>query len=235
MSYILDALKKSDQQRQRGTAPTLLTPQLTVPGPRQARLMLNGAAVAVLLCTGIAVGWLRPWQPDRAASVRETAGARLTTPPARLVAQVAAPRLPEVAGARDRPALASAGAALSSDAPRLAGDAPRPALPRPAAAAPLDEAPAVPERSNAAVAADAGQGKKVLALGELPASIQQELPAISISFHVYSRNPKERRVMINGAMVAQGEAVAPGLSLDEITPDGVILAYNGYHFRRGVR
>ena len=93
----------------------------------------------------------------------------------------------------------------------------------------------MPHKQDAIAPSDAEPGRKVLALSELPASIQQEIPGISISFLAYSSRPKDRRVMINGAMAGQGEILAPGLSLDEITPDGVILGYKGYRFRRGVR
>lgn len=77
--------------------------------------------------------------------------------------------------------------------------------------------------------------KRVMTLNELPPSIQREIPNIAISFHAYSSNPRERRVMINGDMVVQGEPLAAGLSLEQITPDGVILGYKEYRFHQGVR
>jgi len=124
---------------------------------------------------------------------------------------------------------------MKQETPSLVGNEPHPALTQAATVVPKEAAMALPDMKDPVVPADAGQGKKVLALSELPASIQQEIPAISISFHAYSSKPKDRHVMINGAMAEQGEILAPGLSLDEITPDGVILGYKGYRFRRGVR
>jgi len=89
---------------------------------------------------------------------------------------------------------------------------------------------------NTAPAGTAAEAeKRVVTLNELPPSVQREIPSLSISFHAYSNNPKERRVMINGSMVKQGEPLAPGLSLAQITPDGVILDYKGYRFQQGVR
>jgi len=41
--------------------------------------------------------------------------------------------------------------------------------------------------------------------------------------------------MINGNMAVQGELLAPGLSLEQITPDGVILDYKEFRFHQGVR
>lgn len=62
MSYILDALRKSDQQRQRGTAPTLLTAPPSLMETRQPRVVVYWVLGAILLGAGIAIGWLYPWQ-----------------------------------------------------------------------------------------------------------------------------------------------------------------------------
>ena len=62
MSYILEALKKSDQQRQRGATPTLPTAHTTVKSGKQIFSVMYGLIAVVLLCTGIAIGWLQPWQ-----------------------------------------------------------------------------------------------------------------------------------------------------------------------------
>jgi hypothetical protein len=36
-------------------------------------------------------------------------------------------------------------------------------------------------------------------------------------------------------MLHEGEYVASGLRLEQITPDGMIFSYKGYRFSRGVR
>ncbi len=70
---------------------------------------------------------------------------------------------------------------------------------------------------------------------ELPPTIQQEIPKLSILFHLYSGNPGDRRVGINNRTLREGDAVAPGLVLEQITPDGMILSYKGYRFLHGSR
>jgi general secretion pathway protein B len=65
MSYILEALKKSDQQRQRGTTPTLQVAQLTVAVPKRPMSVYYGLFAAAVLVAGIMIGWLRPWQPGQ--------------------------------------------------------------------------------------------------------------------------------------------------------------------------
>ena len=73
-----------------------------------------------------------------------------------------------------------------------------------------------------------------LSVGELPAALQKDLPVLSIMAHAYSTKPTARLVGINNKLLHEGDDVAPGLKLEEITPDGMILTYKGYTFHRGV-
>lgn len=65
MSYILDALKKSDQQRQRGATPSLQSAQATVAAPGRTMSAYYGLFAALLLVIGIVIGLLRPWQTEQ--------------------------------------------------------------------------------------------------------------------------------------------------------------------------
>jgi general secretion pathway protein B len=71
-------------------------------------------------------------------------------------------------------------------------------------------------------------------LSESSLSSIDGLPKLSLSFLVYSKNPPDRMVSINGRMVREGQEVSAGLKLEEIAPDGVIFNYKGYRFRKGV-
>ena len=62
MSYILDALRKSEQQRLQGAAPLLITTQISYNVDKQPAFLLYGLVAAILICAGILIGWLRPWQ-----------------------------------------------------------------------------------------------------------------------------------------------------------------------------
>ena len=95
MSYILDALRKSDQQRQRGTAPTLLAAQTAAAvAPEQRALLAYGLLAALLVVAGILIGWLRPWQPEQAPPRRQepVASKPVESPP-----RESAPAPPEMA------------------------------------------------------------------------------------------------------------------------------------------
>ena len=245
MSYILDALKKSDQQRQRGLAPTLTTAQAVATAPKRPRLLLASVIAVILIITGMVIGWLRPWQHLQSASVPESSTTRSTTPALPLPATGPTPALPEMA-VKPAPLMqestsappsvvGSADTTAKRATPALADNEGFPSLPQARSVTPKESAISVPDQTVQTTATAVGQEKKVLALHELPASMQREIPNISISFHIYSGKPKDRRVMINGEMAGEGDLLAPGLSIEQITPDGVILDYKGYRFHRGFR
>lgn len=236
MSYILDALKKSDQQRQLGSTPTLLTAQATLPAPGRPKYLLNSVLAAVLICAGIAVGWLRPWQMSQPAPAVEPV-ASMPAPPAKSTEMIAKPRhdpLMSNPTSTAQPEPLEGGSATKLDTP-VHADIPSPS-PMSQADKGVQNATGMPSPDRTAPAGTAAEeGRKVMALNELPPTIQREIPAISISFHAYSSKPGERRVMINGNMAQEGDLLAAGISLEQITPDGVILGYKGFRFEQGVR
>ncbi|MEO8718078.1 MAG: general secretion pathway protein GspB [Burkholderiales bacterium] len=215
MSYILDALRKSDQQRQRGAAPTLLASLATPVVPRPPALLSYGLLALVLVGAGVAIGWLRPWQPQSAA------------PAVRLAAMPPEPAPSQPAPVPPEPAPKSKPQARIPSA--------APAAPRQAATEVSRKAlePVPEQRANTGAAAVA-PAQTAMSMAELPVAIQQELPAMSITVHAYSAKPADRLVGINNRLLREGNEVAPGLKLERITPDGMILNYKGYSFRRGV-
>lgn len=227
MSYILDALKKSEQQRQRGAAPITLTTPAAV-APRSPAAYRTGLLALALIAAGIAIGWLRPWQsppPPPAIVVK---------PPISMPPPASAPH-PAIVNAPRVDPLAAAPPVQSPPVRATARD-PAPPPAEAESAPPLKPAPPVEAIAAMPAAMEAGEPPaKVMALGELPQAVRQELPAIAISLHAYAREPRDRVVMINNQMLRQGDFVAPGLRLEQITQEGVVLSYQGYRFQRGVR
>jgi general secretion pathway protein B len=289
MSYILDALRKADQQRQRGAAPTLLAGQATEVAPKQPAFLVYGLLAAVLVGGGIVIGWLRPWQPEQAApdkaesvaansiesksiDSRPVASAPLestqlqpTPAPSEIAPQ---PKLESKPGsklqnatqpAQTTPALSEVPLQLTPDpklqnatqpaqvAPAPPEMAPQPEQPARAkphtdgpprqadAAAPGKTAAPAPARSVDTAAADAASVQTVIPMADLPPSVRQELPAMTVSVHAYSDNPADRMVGIGNRILREGDYVVAGLKLEQITPDGMILGYKGYRFSRGVK
>jgi general secretion pathway protein B len=245
MSYILDALRRSDQQRQRGAVPTLLTAQAATAAPKQPAFLFYGVLAVVLVSAGIAIGWLRPWQPEPTAPATAPVAARPAESVPREIALTPPPALPEMANKPERRSPARKSTSAAQPAPAHAAikqDTPEPAKTDKPATPPVavtDVLKAVPtptpEPSAAKGPANAAQEQKVMTMSELPLSIQQEMPAMSVSIHAYSVQPQNRLVGINERMLHEGDYAASGLRLEQITPDGMIFTYKGYRFSRGVR
>ncbi|MDH3288743.1 MAG: general secretion pathway protein GspB [Betaproteobacteria bacterium] len=251
MSYILDALRKSDQQRQRGVPPTLLAPQAAAVAPRRRVSVSYALLTAVLLGAGIVIGSLRPWQTEQPAPATESATVTKPLESNTVLSPASVPARPQVplkselvlptlksAPAERRPPTRPAGTGerrasvvAKPDTGATTHSTPREAV----TAVPKETARAVPEKPAGAGPGDAAQEQEVMTIAELPGSIRQEIPTISISVHAYSGAPKDRLVGINDRVLREGEYLAPGLMLEQITLDGMILRYKGYRFRRGVR
>ena len=234
MSYILEALKKSDQQRQRGVTPTLPAAPITVAAPKRLLLMYYGALTVVLLGIGITIGWLRPWQAEHPAPAAVPIAAKPPVPAPQQTAPVPLAAPPEMVkkAAQELPApvpLPSAQAAFVVEA--IKPDIPASAATPVVAAAP---APQVAPESTA-IPVGVAQEQEAIAKTELPPAIQQEIPPLTIQLHAYANHPGERLVSINFKMLREGESLMPGLRLEQITPDGVIFGYKGYRFRQGAR
>ncbi len=72
--------------------------------------------------------------------------------------------------------------------------------------------------------------KEIIDFYDLPDSIQQQLPAIVVSAHIYSTNPLQRSIVINNNFMEEGEYVIDNLILHEITPNGAIFDYEDTRF-----
>ncbi len=213
MSYILDALKKSDQQRQRSAAPTLSSATIAIETTKKP--VYYGLFAVLLLGAGIVIGLLRPWQPEL-----PVAEATYTAAPALVLKQ------PAVMSGYASPEMVKKSAQVSMNPPPVLPAAPK--VEKPQAAVAID-------KSVAAVPVEKSADAAPRVLTELPALIQQEIPAMTIQFHAYSAIPANRLVSINSLMLHEGESLMPGLKLEQITVEGMIFSYKGYRFQRGIR
>lgn len=251
MSYILDALKKSEKERQRGTVPDILTAQdALAQGPKKRPLWPYLLIVALLLNAGVLILWLGPWhskKPNVVAdgqqhksntteSMHEVSDVRLP-----VASPSSGPSKTAVQGAREviqQDQITQAKADLQKDVPGI----PTPmadkkgsrevSLSVPEQPPVVSHVPSGPKPGNDIVAA---VENKVYNLKDLPLSIQQSLPAFIISVAVYSNDPTSRMVKINGQLMREGQYLTAGLKLEEITPEGVIFSYQNYRFRVGLK
>jgi general secretion pathway protein B len=248
MSYILEALRKSDQQRNRGATPTLFSGQEPMAVRRKPATILYGVLAVALIGAGIAIGVLRPWQTPQ-AEMAERAPIVVRAPvaapaPAPVVAP-APPATPQdtIASAPPVPEIAVAPKAESKPIARPKRRVERPVRKAETAVADKSRTGAVPQSRTELPAEEPGDveppateaanAAPVSTMSELPASVRDELPKIKITVHAYSAKPASRLVGYENRILREGDSLVPGLKIEEITPDGMILSYKGYRFSRG--
>ena len=72
---------------------------------------------------------------------------------------------------------------------------------------------------------------EVPSLGELPYSLQKQIPKLRISVHVYNPRKEARKVKINSRLYFQGDNIEDDLIVEEITAHGVVFNYSGTLFK----
>jgi general secretion pathway protein B len=216
MSYILDALKKADAERERRGVPGLHAQAAGLAGEeRRAGGVLRWVAVAGALLFVAALAWW--WFGARGDAPATSA---LPPPPA----AVPAPQ-PTVAQAPVvPPPMLQAPAAQEPSA----GTAAPPIVVVPKAP-PAPVAVPVPTPAPAA-AASAVRSERVATLAELSPELRRQLPPLAVSGAMYAPQPSARLVFINGQVFREGDALTEGLVLERIGPKSSTLSLRGTRF-----
>jgi len=71
--------------------------------------------------------------------------------------------------------------------------------------------------------------------GQLPYSLQKQIPKLQISVHIYNVQKDARKVRVNGGLLLEGQQVDDDLIVLEITPRGVVFDYDGTIFKMNLR
>jgi general secretion pathway protein B len=261
VSFILDALRKSEHERQRQTGPALV--EVAVAAPKSRTNRWATAAIALLLVNLVAIGVLLLVKsrdepnaaPAAQAPVAATAPAPAGSAPASVAAQgtqaSVTQALPEPQGAMPppmlrpaaeaRPAAGTRGALeqeMSAYSPAMDYEAAAAAAtppPGPAAVTPVRRGGSVvyqsmPEAGPAATYQPAPGGYT----GNLPQAddmtARGALPELRLELHVWSTQPQERFVFVNGRRYREGDTTAEGAKVEEITREGVVMNNSGSRF-----
>jgi len=67
-------------------------------------------------------------------------------------------------------------------------------------------------------------------LEELPVGIRASIPELQFAGHAYSEDSSKRLIIINNRIMREGGQVVQGLLLEEITRNGVVLSYENTFF-----
>jgi general secretion pathway protein B len=211
MSYILDALRRADSERERGAVPGIHAMPVPAAAAEEAppprRWTGFVAALAALLLVGVAAWW---W--GRSAV---PAAVPAPLPVEAAPAPVADPAPPPSPPATPLPAAAP----------------PVVALPAPIERRPTTrEAAAAAERKvegPAGAASTAGASARILARHELPEDLRRQLPPLTVSGSMFSPDPASRFVIINGQVLHEKAEIGPDHVLVQIKLRAAVLRYKG--------
>jgi len=250
MSYILDALKKADRERSLAKVPTLTT--VHVPLVAAGRRIVVWVAVGVVLVGGGAFLWAvrpsPPTGPPPAADSRAGSGAALpvgvaepapvASPEPMAAVPPGPPSVPEVPTTPANPVeVGKPRAPLAAAEPRPVRPTSSPRVPQPAEqreATPEPVGPPPPPaRPEPVPSPSAGRPGADVAVAPPPVSstgppmLRAALGKMTLDVFVYTDVEADRMVVINGRRYTKGQYVDGHYLIENITPEGVALSYQG--------
>lgn len=238
MSFILDALKKSESDRQQHVAPGIADVPAAAPRRKTSGWVPAIVGLLAINAIGLLFLLLRPDETAVTANLPGDIEAETVAPPlagdadagiagtaANLPGGFEAEAVPPARASEPDAGLARTGApagppeAARDAAPEQTQIAERGATSQPSAPAPATAAPA-----------DIPAEETYLTFNDIRASGNANLPDMHIDLHVYSDNAAERFVFINMNQYRENATTSEGPRVRRITPEGVILEYRGSTF-----
>lgn len=233
MSFILDALRKSEAARRRSEAPDLFAAMPATPEPVRARpnwpLWLLGAVAALSL---IAVLWLlaqrAPETPTVDASAETAAMDDAAVPapaPGSMTEPVTLPTPPQARPPADpttTPVTAEASPSPATPPPAMPLPPPPPALPAPPPDVAVAAVPILPPAGS------------MVSLADLDPATRKLLPPLKLSMHLWNETSAQRFVILDGQRLREGDLLGE-LVIERITRDGAVLAWRGGQLRIELR
>jgi general secretion pathway protein B len=225
MSYILNALRKADAERERDPARGIhAQPLAGAPAEERAARPLNAGWIAAGLAVVVVAAYTLWGGETPAPAVMPAVAPAPVLVPAAVVIPPAAPAVVTVATSVQpapppMPLPVPAPAAVVVKAAAQAPAAKPAASPAAVALAPPAAAPAPAEAAS-----------RVYAVAELPAEVQRELPKLTITGGVHSDNVAQRMLIVGGQVLNEGSEVAPGVVLEQIRAKTAVLRFRGYRY-----
>jgi general secretion pathway protein B len=228
VSFILDALRKSEHERQRSAVPGLAQVPLATPQAQMPRWALGvmGVLGAAVLALGAAWFYSARAPAEVVAAPPPTVERSVELPPP-------APRspAPQQASPSRLPGGEStlSAAAAASTAPSSEGSAPTSSdrgLAGGTEGAPVASPSLTPPTRLTNLPDDSVALPSIAMLTAEGVSV----PPLRLELHAFSAQAKDRFVFINGRKYEEGDRLAEGPMLVEIAPTGAVLTHAGRRF-----
>ncbi|HEV8076880.1 MAG TPA: general secretion pathway protein GspB [Marinobacter sp.] len=247
MSYILDALRKSESERHQGKVPDLGRQLQLIHRPAKRRWPVQALlAAGLLLNAGVLAYVFWPYQ-----DVSVVGTSTPTQAPAAATVNSAPATAVQKSAAVSEGIVAESVAAVQPPAVKVEPILPS-VFPSPTVIVPsgydgnsgaLDgngnhssqgwDTVGPAASSGATVFAGSLDGLRIPHLVELPLSFQRSVPDLTVNSHIFASVPQARRVTINNQNLRPGDSFQ-GLRVEKITEDGVVLSRQGQQFRLGI-
>ncbi len=217
MSYILDALKKSDQERQQGNPPSLYAVHNSIPPARYTstfKLPLVFSLIIGVIFLGLACLGIFFFTHLQQTWVTDTTKATSTP---LLSAEPQTPQATTLPVHSDLPV------------PKNELSTPRVVIKEKdhiLRYIPVEDS--IPEPTTV-IETEASRNFPPL-FKDLPRQLQAEIPKLKFAGHTFSEEPSQRMIIINGKILKEGDMIDPNTRLAEITWDGVAIDYKGTRF-----
>ena len=226
MSYILEALRRADAERQQGQLPGLHSPFDQAP-LRPEPAGRRGPIVAVGLLTVTLAAGLGAWwwaSPGRPAESTARAVAAAPALPSRLPAS--APTAPAQERSPALPPLPVVVSAAPAPAPVLAAAVEPAAAPPPASTpTPTTALPDTRAGQKSTLPLSPPASARAQPLTELPEAQRSQLPPLKVGGSVWSDSAPSRFVILDGQVLREGDLIVPGLVLERIDRRSVTLRW----------
>ncbi len=251
MSYILEALKKAESERQVGGVPNLHAQNGANVADGSSRigmwiialLLVLVVLAAVLLWRSFSASTVQPPQVASVVSSRAPEVAPMSTPapiltPTPEPASASAPTPTTTTTLGPEPAVTPsppvapptlASRVVASVSTKVAVDP----VPKKGSVEPIKLVESANVNASGNLANSDAIDEQLPFMAQLPEAIVREVPQVQVKGYIYSKTPSERTLIVGNNLFHEGDEVVPGVHLEKLLPKAAVLSYRGFRYRVG--
>lgn len=206
MSYILEALKKSERERQTDEIPTISPYNTTSAAQSKQAAYQTGIIIALF---AVAFAALAYWKLDSNSTHQDPALQAQPQPQPQTQPQIQNQTPPQI-----QPSLTQEQKTPAIKPPALSTSAPQ-----------VSKAQVISSQPRASIFSEASPlaHTNAISLFDMPNHFQQQIPALHYASHWYAAKPQSRNVIINNRSLKEGDWINASIQIREIAQHHVTL------------